>query len=152
MKIRVLVFALLSATLAVDGLRAAESHSHGDETELGEHMDKLGRAFRALRGQVADPARNEESLKLIATIRAEAEKAAALQPAKAADIPEDQRPKFVAAYGDKMKNFIADIGKLETALKAGSNEEAAALLKTLKADQDDGHKQFQKKKEKKEKV
>ena len=71
-----------------------------------------------------------------------------LDPAKKADIPADQQAKFVADYQAKMKAFIADVNKVEAALKAGNNDEAAKLLQSLKQDQDEGHKEFQKKKKK----
>ena len=51
-----------------------------------------------------------------------------------------------------MKQFIGNIDKLEAALKAGKNAEAAELLKALKHDQEEGHKQFRKDKKAKKKA
>lgn len=155
MKIPVLLIALLSSSLAVNGLRAAEqpaaAHEHGDHehTELGEHMEKMGSAFRRLGRQINDATKNEDSLKQVEIIRTNAEASVKLQPEKTRDIPADQQAKFVASYEEKMKSFLADVNKLETALKAGNNTEAVTLVKTLKSDMDDSHKEFRKKKEKK---
>ncbi len=153
MKIPVLLLSLLCAVSALPAVHAADRPAAGDDddqTELGEHMEKMGRAFRKLGKEVADSTKNEDSLQQVATIHTNAEAALKLQPEKTADLPEDQRAKFVAAYDDKMKSFIGDVEKLEAALKAGKNEEAAALVKTMKKDMDDGHKNFRKKKKKKE--
>lgn len=105
-------------------------------------MEKIGGAYRRLSRQVTDPAKNEESLKHVATIRSNAEAALKLIPAKAAKVPEAERGRFVAEYEQQMKEFIGNVEQLEAALKAGNNEQAAALVKTLKASQDKGHKQF----------
>jgi cytochrome c556 len=157
MKIRVLLFSLLCALPATPALRAADNAPAGnkapaadedDQTELGEHMEKIGGAFRRLGKQIADPAKNEESLKLVATIHTHALEAAKLQPAKTEHVPVDQRPKFLSDYNDQMKHFIADIEKLQAALKDGKNEAAVAIVKAMKADMDDAHKEFREKKKK----
>jgi soluble cytochrome b562 len=112
-------------------------------------MEKIGGAYRRLGKQISDASKNDDSLQLIANIRTQAEAAAKLQPEKTADVPADEQAKFVANYQTGMKNFLADLGKLETALKAGKNEDAVAVMKTLKADMDDSHKEFRKKKDRK---
>jgi cytochrome c556 len=152
MKIRVLLLSLICALVTVPGLRAAaagpKDKDDDEQTELGDHMEKLSGAYKRLGREVADPAKNEDSLKQIAIIREQAEAALKLQPAKTADLPADQREKFVAGFHDKMKSFIDDVNKVEAALKAGKNEEAKQLLGTLKQDQREGHKEYQKKKDK----
>lgn len=154
MKIRVLLFALLGSLLAVPATRAADQpdapqapagRRHEKQTELGRHMEKMGRAFRALGRQVKDASKNEDSLKLVEIIRTNAQATLDLKPAKTADVPSDEQAKFVADYQQTMKHFLGDVDKLEAALKAGNNDEAATLVKTLKKDMDSGHKEFRKK-------
>jgi soluble cytochrome b562 len=154
MKIRVLLFTLLSSVVLASAVRAAETerpkapmHEHEKHTELGEHMEKMGRAFRSLGRQINDASKNEDSLKLVETIRTNAQAGLDLKPEKTADVAPEQRDEFVANFQQSMKAFLADVDKLEAALKAGNNQEAAALLKTLKKDQDEGHKEFRKKKD-----
>lgn len=153
MKIPVLLLSLLCAIATVPVVRAADHPANGDDddqTELGEHMEKIGRAFRKLGKEVADSTKNADSLQQVATMHKEASAVLDLKPAKTADLPEDQRAKFVAAYQDGIKHLIGDIDKLDAALKAGKNDEAADLVKVLKKDMQDGHKEFQKKKKKKD--
>jgi cytochrome c556 len=153
MKLRVLFFTISSSLIiplvhAADEAHPATPRQEEDRTELGEHMGKIGRAFRALGREVNDPTKNEDALKQVAIIRTNAEAATKLQPAKATDVSEDQKPKFLADYGEKMKGFLADVNSLEAALRANNNPEAATLVKKLKQDMDDSHKEFRKKKEK----
>lgn len=151
MKIRILLLSLVCALIAMPVLRAADNARGGDDdqTELGEHMEKIGGAFRRLGKQVADPSKNESSLKYVETIHEHALAAAKLQPAKTAHVPEDQRAKFLSDYNDQMKHFIGDIDKLEAALKAGKNDEAAEIVKSMKSDMDDAHHEFREKKKRK---
>jgi soluble cytochrome b562 len=116
------------------------------ETELGANMSSISKAFKKLRSQVADATKNDESLKLVATMREKAEASLKLVPEKAADIPAADQPKFTADFAAGMKALIADIAKLEAAFQAGDNEEAAAQLEALGNAQKEGHKEFRKKK------
>lgn len=146
-----LLISLVPAVYAADEQPSAPppampAHPHHETTELGGHMDKIGHAFRALSHEVADPTKNEDSLKQVGIIRTNAEAALKLTPAKAADLPEDKRAGFVADYQEDMKKFLADVDSLEAALKAGNNAQAAQLAKKMKSDMEDSHKQFRKKK------
>jgi soluble cytochrome b562 len=142
----VVVFARLQAEETPSAPKAAETtktaKSKEEHTELGSHMEELGKVFRRLNRQIGDASKNEDSLKLMASIREHAEAAMKLEPAKKAEVSADQQAKFLADYQAKMKSFLANIAKLESALKAGNNAEAEALVKTLKQDQKEGHKEF----------
>jgi soluble cytochrome b562 len=116
------------------------------ETELGANMSAISKAFKKLRSQVADATKNDESLKLVATMREKAEASLKLVPEKAADIPTADQSKFTADFAVGMKALIADIAKLEAAFQADDNEEAAAQLEALGNAQKEGHKEFRKKK------
>lgn len=146
MKIRLLTFTLICAFVAALGLQAEEKEA---ETELGKKMEKMSGAFRRLTRQIKDSSKNEDSLKQIAIIRENAEASAKLEPDLKKEIPSAKQAKFVADYRAKMKSFLADLGKLEAAIKAGNNAEAESLLATVKKAQKDGHTDFKKDKKKK---
>jgi hypothetical protein len=141
MKIRLSLLAIV-CTLAVGPVVRAQDKE--PETELGGKMEKMGGAFRALRRQISDSSKNADSLAKIATIRQNAEAALKLEPAKKAEIPAAEQKKFVADYQAKMKDFIDLTKKVEAALKANNNEEAAKLLGAMGDAQKQGHKQFKK--------
>ena len=141
MKIRALLIALACAL--VTGPLAA------DETELEAKMEKMGGAFRALRRQISDASKNADSLAKVATIRQNAEAALKFEPAMKKDIPANKQAKFVADYQAEMKKFIELCGKLEGALKANNNDEAAKLCAAMGDAQKAGHKSFKKEDKKK---
>jgi hypothetical protein len=114
------------------------------KTEIEMRMDKVGKAFRKLRKQVADPTQNASSIDLVATMVANLKEAAGFTPEKAADLPEDQREKFVADYKAGLKDMEATLGKLSDALTANDNTAAAALVKQVFQTEKDDHKQFKK--------
>lgn len=131
-----------STAAPASGSASTQASKKKDHTELEEHMEEMGGAFKKLRRQITDPSQNASSLDLVATVRAGAEKAVDLTPLRAQDIPEAERAKFIADYQKGIKNLQVSLGKLEAALKANDNTEAAKILKEVGAQQKEGHKQF----------
>lgn len=118
------------------------------ETELGRHMEKMNDAMRTLRTQVADASKNAESLKLVATIKENATAGLKLEPAKKKEVPAADQAKFVAGFKEQLQKAIDLVGKLEAALKAGNNADAAKLLDDVAAAQKAGHKEYKQQKKK----
>ena len=147
MKIRLILATLACALATVPAINAADE----PETELGGKMDKMSSAFRALRRQITDAAKNADSLAKLATIKENAQAALKLEPAWKADKPAAEQAKFVADYQADMKKFIELVSKVEVALKAGNNDEAGKLLTAMGDAQKAGHKQFKKPDDKKKK-
>jgi hypothetical protein len=112
-------------------------------------MEKMGGAFRALRRQISDASKNADSLAKLAVIRQNAEASAKLDPAMTKDIPAAKQKEFVARYQAEMKKFLELTGKVEAALKANNNAEAAKLVNQLADAQKAGHKEFKKEDKKK---
>jgi soluble cytochrome b562 len=144
--------ALLISFFAVTGVStsvfaaANAAPAKEDQTELGEKMSEISKAFKKLRNQVSDTAKNEESLMLVASIRENTFASLSLVPEKTADLPEAEQAKFKADFTNKMQSLLTDVDKLEAAFKAGNNEEAKSLLEALGNAQKEGHKEFRKKK------
>jgi hypothetical protein len=112
-------------------------------------MEKMGGAFRALRRQISDASKNADSLAKLAVIRQNAEASVKLEPAMAKDVPAAKKQEFVARYQAEMKKFLDLVGKVEAALKANNNAEAATLVNQLADAQKAGHKEFKKEDKKK---
>lgn len=149
MKIRLTLATLICALVASPALRA-ENAGKEETTELGSHMEKAGGAWRAIKRQITDATKNEDTLKRLGVVKTELTASLKLKPEKTADKPEADRAKFVAAYADGIKAQIALIEKLEAAVKAGKNDEAAKLCAEADQAQKDGHKEFKKQKPKKQ--
>lgn len=105
-------------------------------------MEELNPAYRRLGRQVSDLAKNEDSLKLTATIQRHAKAALELEPRMMAELPETEQPKFIETYRARMALFIAEVEKLEAALKTDRNAEAVELYAGLKQMQAESHKEF----------
>src|ERR1022692_1973438 len=123
---------------------AAAPAAPGSEkkTELEMRMDRMGKAFRKLKKQVGDPAQNATSLELLSAMEAAAKEAIELTPAKAEDIPEDQRAKFEADFQSGIKNLQDMFAKLRDALTAGRNDDAAKLVDDIGAFEKKEHKEY----------
>lgn len=143
MKIRFLELVVLTMLFAGLVLHAEESKKlPQEETELEQKMDVMGVAWRKLKRQVGDATKNADSLQLLATVRAAAEDAAKLTPVRVADVPASARAGFGADYQAGMKKLLVALEKLEAALSADKNDDAAKLVAEIGAMQKAGHKEF----------
>ena len=115
-----------------------------EKTPLAKDMDKINRAFRALRKQINDATQNDSTLTLLATIHDSATAASKETPAKAADLPDADQAKFNSDFQSKMQEFITAVDKVTADIKGGDNATAATDLKALAALERDDHKQFRK--------
>jgi soluble cytochrome b562 len=114
------------------------------KTDLEMRMDRMNKAFRKLKKQVADPTQNASSLELVATMQAAAKEAMDLTPAKAADLPADQQAKFTDDYKAGMKGMQDELTKLSDALTAGKNDDAVKIVAEIFDLEKKDHKEFRK--------
>jgi soluble cytochrome b562 len=112
------------------------------KTELELRMERIGKALRKLRKQVADPAQNDSSLQLIATMQDAAKEALQFNPAKADDLPADQRPKFDEDFRAGINQLIDKLSALKDAVAAGKNDDAAKLVAGIVDFEKKEHKEF----------
>jgi soluble cytochrome b562 len=141
---------LVPVALAADTPPAAATQPAPDtekKTDLEMRMDRIGKAFRKLRKQVADPAQNASSLELLATMVAAAKEAVDFTPEKAQDLPADQRPKFEDDFKAGIKNLLEKFGQLQDALTAGKNDDAVKIVADIADFEKKEHKEFRKPKD-----
>jgi soluble cytochrome b562 len=112
------------------------------KTDLDLRMDKVGKAFRKLRKQVADPTQNASSLDLLAKMQAAMKEAVDLTPEKADDVPADQRAKFISDYKAGIQGMQDEFSKLGDALTAGKNDDAAKIVADIMALEKKDHTSF----------
>jgi hypothetical protein len=156
MKIRLLPLFIILGLAVAPGLRAqapapaptVPAAKDDGDTELGDKMDKVSSAYKKLRKQIPDATQNEASLKQVAIIHDAATDALKLTPAKAADLPEADRAKFVADFQAEMKKFIGKVDDLAAALKANDNATAQKIFDDMGQQEKDDHKEFRKQKKK----
>ena len=149
MKTRLLA-SIIAFVIAFGGLNLsvlnAASHGGGDHdhTPLGEEMETISKAFRTLRRQAKDPAKNASSAALAGKMLAAAQKALDFEPAWTADQPKDEQADFVAGYKKGMEKMVAALVDLEKAFVAGDNAKAEAIIADLRDAQKKGHKAYKK--------
>ena len=143
MKKRPLILTLAMLFLAVP-LVQADSHGGGDHdhTELEDQMSAMNKAWRSIRRQIKDPAKNASTIKLVQKVKVAAEKSAKLTPILANDLKGAEKKKFMAGYQKGMKHTVALIGDLEAALKAGDNKGAEAIVGKLNDARKKGHENY----------
>jgi soluble cytochrome b562 len=107
--------------------------------ELHEHMEAMDGAMKKLRRSLKDAAQKDESLKQIEAFVKAAKACRDMTPSEAAKKPEADRAKYVEEYKKQMDAVIAEMGKMETAVKAGNAEEAQKIHAGLKKLEEKGH-------------
>jgi soluble cytochrome b562 len=88
----------------------------------------------------------DADLKDVATMKADAVKAAKLTPKKEATLPPDQQATMTVNYQKDMTAFTADIDTLSTDIQADKWDAARADFKKLMDDEKAGHKAYRIKK------
>jgi soluble cytochrome b562 len=136
----ILTLALLLVTLPFVQANHHEEEEH--HTELEDQMSAMNKAWRSIRRQIKDPAKNESTLALVAKVKAGAQKSLDLTPMLAEEQKGAAKEKFMAGYLKAMKRTVGLIGQLEKALKAGDNAGAAAIVGKLNDARKKGHENF----------
>jgi len=137
-----LLLALPSALLHAEGDKPAPSKPKHEDSELEKSMDILDKAWRKLRKQADDPAKNASSLELMTTISAAGKENLKYAPDLARDQPADKRDKFIAGYQEKMKEVNAAFDQLTAHFKADDNKAAVELIAKIGTMKKDGHKEY----------
>lgn len=122
---------------------APAAAAKADEPSLEQRMKAMKRAF----GKVKDYAAKDEGAAPLAEVDALLQNALAARnmvPELAADIPEAERAKWLAAYKQGMRDTVRSLLALEEALEAGDKAKVKELAEALGKQQKEGHKQFKK--------
>lgn len=130
----------LGITLAGHTARADEK-----ETPLAGKMKIIAKSVKQLKNQIADATQQQSSITLVETAEQAATDAKQLVPAKAASVPDADRPKFISDFQAQMDVLIKQFGTIDDALKAGKYDDAQKAFGDLGKIKGDGHKQFIKK-------
>lgn len=143
MKRRPLILTLAAIFLALP-LIEADSHGGGDHdhTPLEDEMSAMNKAWRSIRRQIKDPAKNESTIALVQKVKKAAEKSVEMTPILAKDLKGDEKKKFMSGYMKTMKRTVGMIGDLEAALKAGDNDKANEIVGKINDARKHGHENY----------
>lgn len=137
MAVRFLVMLLAAPAFFGSGL------TQDEPSALAVHMKAINKNFKQLRRQMDDTAKKKSNLALIAEIKEHFQGAQKEPPAKLGDVPESEQEAFIKGYKAQMDEVIIILGRLESAVKEGRQEEARTLLKKLNEQKKEGHNAFQ---------
>ncbi len=135
-----------ACVLALAMSSVAHAQQDEEKTPLGKKMSAMNTAFKAVGRQLDDASKNANTLEQLATIETNAKAALTLEPEKKGKVPAGDQAKFMAGYQAGMKDLIATVQKLQTAIKAGKNTDAVAIYDEMKNQQREGHKEYRLKK------
>jgi len=122
---------------------AAASSLHAEaDSPLENQMKILARGSRQLSQQVSDPARQQNTIELIESLKKAALDAKTLNPRKASEIPEAKRAQFLADYRTDLDELKDSFNQIEEAVKARQYEKAKSLLTTVNSIKKEGHGKF----------
>jgi soluble cytochrome b562 len=133
----------LIATLAL-GLTLAGHTARADEKEtpLGDKMKIIAKSVKQLKNQIADATKQQSSIDLVEAAQKAAQDAKLLVPAKAASVPDADRPKFITDFQAQIDVLIKQFATIDTDLHNGKYDDAQKDFNDLNAIKRDGHKQF----------
>lgn len=131
---------VLALAFATTPLQAQQSNE--PKTPLGERMAAMNGAFRTIGQQITDASKNASTLEQLAIMEAKAKEALNFEPEKKAQVPEAEQEKFVADYKAGLQKLIDAIVKVQHALHAGNNTEAAAIVEEMRGMQRTSHGEF----------
>ena len=123
-----------------------------EDTPLSKEMEKLNKALKSVKHNLAAAAEKDADLKKLAAAseaavnaaKAACEAAAKFEPAKTKDIPEADKAKFVSDFKVSIEEVGKNLDALKAAIEAGKTDDAKALLDKLNAGKKEGHKKFKK--------
>lgn len=133
---------LLAGLLLAAPFTATRFALAAEDTELAKQMEQMDDEMKKLRKSLKDPATNAASLEALTKLQQFTVAAKALTPAKAAEMPEAEKAKFVTAYRKDMAGLLAAYAQIEVAVLDGDNAKAEELFKGLKKIEDDGHEKY----------
>ncbi len=145
MKRRSLLLSILSIFLLLPYVNFAGSHEDGEKhehTALEDEMDAMNKAWRKVRRQVADPSKNEDTVKLVMSMVKHAEASVELTPMRVEEVADADRDKWLKGYQKAMKENVKLLEQLAAALKKDNNEKASALVAKINDARKEGHKKY----------
>jgi hypothetical protein len=138
----------MAAMVVVPALRA-DDDDHNDQpapagkVSLEHEMGAMGRAYRIIRKQIADPKQNASTLAAVLDLEQHTVLAKGAVPRSAATMPTDDAKKAKQQdYQGDMITLLRHELDLEEALLANQNDKAAKIVSDLHDLESEGHKEF----------
>jgi soluble cytochrome b562 len=134
----------LITLLATCSLLSLPAFLHAEESDspLEKQMQILARGMRQLTQQVADPAKQQENVTLLESLKKAAGDSKAINPQQTKQIPEAKRDAFLADYRTDLDELKDAFNQIEEAVKSGQYDKAKSLIATVNSIKKEGHGKF----------
>ena len=113
-----------------------------EDTPLAKEMEKLSKAIKAVKRNIADPAQKDANLAKVAEAKAANTAGLKYEPAKTKDVPAAEKAKFLSGYKASMEEAGKSLDALKAAIEGGKTDEAKLILEKLDNEKKEGHKKF----------
>jgi soluble cytochrome b562 len=116
---------------------------HADaDTPLEKQMQVLARGMKQLSLQITDPAKQQENMTLIESLKQATATSKGLDPRKTSTIPKAGQEKFLTEYRALMDKLTDSFNRVEEAVKAGQYDQAKSALASVNSVKKEGHSEF----------
>jgi hypothetical protein len=132
---------VICALLAV-GLGVSLAAKPAVKQPVKDYMSALGSRYKTVAGQIKDAGKNDGTLQLVVEMEEMCVDAKAGDPPKIAKLTGDAKKQAQVEYRKLLNDAIAKLIKVEEALSAGKNDDAAAAWAEVTVAEQAGHKQF----------
>jgi soluble cytochrome b562 len=112
------------------------------DTALEKQMQLLSRGMKQLSAQITDPARQQDTVTLIESLKQAAMTSKGLEPRKTSSIPQADREKFLSEYRAQIEKLSDAFDKIEDSVKAGKYDQAKSLMAAIGPIKKEGHSKF----------
>ena len=119
-------------------------HAEEADSPLEGEMKILARGTKQLSQQVTDPAKQQENITLIESLKKAASDSKALTPRKTTSVPQADREKFLADFRTDLDELKDAFAQIEEAVKAGQYDKSKSLLTSANSSKKEGHGKFKK--------
>ena len=138
MKLRSLL--ILTSILSLASLLPS-AHA-GADTPLEKQMQTLARGTKRLSLQVGDPAKQQDTVTLIESLKQAVTESKPMEPRETASVAPADREKFLSDYRAQLDKLTAAYDQIEVAVKAGQYDQAKSLLTSIGPIKKEGHQKF----------
>lgn len=138
----VMTFKALLTLAAALALGFTTAIAKDEDTPLTKEMTAMNKSLRMLKRQVADPAKKQDNLALVAKIKGNLDAALKFEPSKIKDVPAADKPAYLEKFRQQLNDLKKTYDDLEVALKADKQDEAKKMFEKLAEQKEKGHKDF----------
>ena len=113
-----------------------------EDTPLTKEMEKISKALKFIKRNIADAGQKDANLAKLAEAKAANAAGLKYEPAKTKDVPAAEKAKFLSGFKASMEEAGKSLDALKAAIEGGKTDEAKLILEKLDNEKKEGHKKY----------